>query len=80
MFELRSPKIFSKAYLNSTNAVLSSELPSIFQPADCWNWTPRCRTTKLYSVSCRDGIQLLLHSLWVGPVGACGDKHHRIKP
>lgn len=57
------------SHLNAAYAMLSSKFPSIFEPADAGHGAAHGRATKLYCVACRNSVQLLVHTLGVGPVG-----------
>lgn len=62
------------AHLDAPNAVLSSKFTTVFEPADSWHGAAHGGATKLHCVASRNSIQLLFHTLCVGPIGTCMEK------
>lgn len=67
------------ADLNASDAVLSSEFTSIFEPPNAWHGAAHGWTPELHGVACRNSVQLLLHTLRVSPVRTCMDDHGFVK-
>lgn len=65
--------ICESLYLDAPDAMFSSKFSPILEPADGGHGAAHGRAAKLHRVACRDGIELLLHTLSMGPIGTCVD-------